>query len=350
MLKFAVSRWRALAIISVGLAIACGPMGGGYKVIIRQLLHLVAEPPMMPPPEGISVLRDVEFVTTSAGPLKLDLFTPDVRSAAPLPVVVFLFGGSWFAGNKNFVQLFDVPALLCRRGYAVISPEYRLSTTTMGWSRSPFPAQAHDAKAVLRWIKANAVQHNLDANAIGVWGTSAGAHLAALLGTASGIGELEGHPDAVGRANAVVHYFGPTHLPDLAVQNPVFAWVVEDLLGGTLEGERLRLGELGSPLHHVSNDSAPFLIVHGKEDPIVPLNQSECLHAKLQAAGVESTLVVIPGARHGTPEQLFTSSEEKERVGAFFDRHLKKDSKSPRSEAKRMAGTTPKRQLLPTKN
>jgi len=125
--------------------------------------------------------------------------------------------------------------------------------------------------------------------------------------------------------HAVVDYFGPTHLPDLAVENPKVSWILEDLMGGPFDrGERAQLAELGSPLLHVTAESAPFLIVHGDEDPVVPLNQSVSMDAKLRAFGVESTLVVIPGAGHGTPEPLFASEEEKERVAAFFDRHLKR--------------------------
>ena len=146
MLDFISSRFRTLAVLCIALALALGP-GGGHRILIRGVLHWMGEPKVLDPPEDVAVLRDIEF--SREGPLTLDLFTPQSRSAAPLPVVhcphtapdthvssvrwqvVFLFGGSWFAGNKHQVQLMDVPALLCRRGYAVISPDYRLSVSTM---------------------------------------------------------------------------------------------------------------------------------------------------------------------------------------------------------------------------
>jgi len=101
-------------------------------------------------------------------------------------------------------------------------------------------------------------------------------------------------------------------------------WLVEDLLGGKLEGERLQLAERGSPLLHVSTTSAPFLFVHGLKDDIVPISQSETMHAKLQEQGVESTLIVLPEAGHGTPLSAFVSKEEQSRVVEFFNTHLKK--------------------------
>ena len=279
-------------------------------------MHAAGEPKATPPPPGVSVERNIEFAQTSSGPLKLDLFKPTTASSTTaLPVVVFLFGGSWVGGNKHQHQVFNVVELLCHAGYAVVGSEYRFSVSTWGYTKSPFPAQANDTKATIRWIRANAEKHGLDPKAIGVWGASAGAHLAGLLGTVE---------DEASKVQAVVSYYGPTHLQNLALEKAQkIGWLVEDLLGGKIEGERLQLAERGSPLLQVTPTSAPFLIVHGLQDDIVPVSQSETMHARLQDNGVESILIVLPDAGHGTPVSAFTSAEEQSRVVEFFNAHLK---------------------------
>ena len=314
--------WLWLIIVIVGLLLCCGcllgPLGG-FKILMRQLMHSMGEPKAVPPPPGITVQRDIEFVQTADGPLLLDLFKPTENpiqsSSKALPVVVFLFAGSWFGGNKNQHQMYNVVELLCGSGYAVVGSQYRFSVSTLGYTKSTFPAQANDTRATIKWIRQNAEKQGLDPNAIGVWGASAGAQLGALLGTID---------DESSKVQAVVSYYGPTHLPNLATENPKISWILEDLLGGKLEKERLRLAELGSPLLHITSNSAPFLIVHGKKDDVVPISQAEEMHAKLQEKGIESTLIIKPEAGHGTPANAFNSKEDKKRVVDFFDKHLKK--------------------------
>ena len=141
--------WLIIAIFGSLLCCGCilGPLGG-FKIFVRQLMHTLGEPKAKPPPSGISVERDIVFVQTSSGPLKLDLFKPTMNpmteSPKPLPVVVFLFGGSWVGGNKNQHQVFNVVELLCNAGYAVVASEYRFAVSTLGYTKSTFPAQAEE--------------------------------------------------------------------------------------------------------------------------------------------------------------------------------------------------------------
>ncbi len=316
-----------LAVIGTVLALAMW-LGGGRWLMV-QYARSLAEPDPIAPPPGVQVERDIVFAQTEDGPLTLDIYTPDPRPPGRLPVVVFVFGGGWFVGNKNQVQLMDGP-LLARRGYAVVATSYRLSDV------ATFPSQIHDVKATIRWVRANADRYGFDATAIGAWGGSAGGHLVALLATTGGMAELEG--DIGGDAlrghssdvQAVVDYFGPTHLARMSGNvRSILArmsgnvrsieWMVEDLLDGPL-AEREALAELASPELHVSPKTAPLLIVHGEKDPTVPLEQSTTFHARLQAAGADSTLHVVGGAGHGGEE--FRTPEMLERVAAFFDRHL----------------------------
>ena len=220
------------------------PMGG-WKEIFRSVMRVVAEPALAPTPEGVQCQRDIVYATTEDGAnLFLDLFVPDEDKEAagdpllssiggslpygsdgpnvrkregPLPVVIFIFGGSWFAGNRYQVQLFSAQDWLVKAGYALVSCEYRLSPTHR------FPAQIHDVKAVVRWVRKHAEQFNLDPERIGVWGPSAGGHLASLLATTgdSGNAVLEGEvggEELAGTSTKVhccVDYFGPQVLKDL---------------------------------------------------------------------------------------------------------------------------------------
>ena len=305
-----------LAVIGAVLALAMW-LGGGRWLVV-QYARSLAEPGPIAPPSGVEVERNIVFARTEDGPLALDIYTPDPRPPGRLPVVVFVFGGGWFVGNKDQVQLLDGP-LLARRGYAVVATTYRLSDV------ATFPSQIHDVKATIRWVRANADRYGFDATAIGAWGGSAGGHLVALLATTGGVVELEG--DVGGNAlrgyssdvQAVVDYFGPAHLPRLGTNARSLHWMIEDLLDGPIS-KRQALADLASPELHVSAKTAPLLIVHGDKDPTVPLEQSTSFHARLLAAGADSTLHVVAGAGHGG--EKFRTPEMHERVGAFFDRHL----------------------------
>lgn len=305
-----------LAVVGTVLALVLW-LGGGRWLVV-QAARSMAEPDPVAPPPGVAVERDIVFAQTEDGPLTLDLYTPDPRPPGRLPVVVFVFGGGWFVGNKNQVQILNGP-LLARRGYAVVATTYRLSDV------ASFPAQIHDVKATIRWVRANADRYGFDSTAIGAWGGSAGGHLVALLAATGGMVELEGDVggDALrghsSEVQAAVDYFGPTYLPRLAEGAGNIEWMVAGLLGGSI-AERKELAVLASPAVHVSPKTAPLLIVHGENDPTVPLEQSTSFHARLQAAGADSTLHVIPDAGHGGEE--FLAPEMHEQLGEFFDRHL----------------------------
>lgn len=311
---------RALQILiaMILLVAVSASMGCGRWLIVR-IAQRVAEPAAVAPPSGVAVERDIVFAETKDGPLALDIYTPDPRPPGKLPVVVFVYGGGWFVGNKNQVQLLDGP-LLARRGFAVVSTSYRLTDVAI------FPAQIHDVKATIRWVRANAEHYGFEASAIGAWGGSAGGHLVSLLATTPGVAALEG--DVGGEAlrgydshvQAVVDYFGPADLLKFSVDP---GWMVEDLLGGPF-ADRRALAKLASPAHHVSRDVAteiaPLLIVHGDRDRTVPVEQSTSFHARLASAGADSTLHVIAGAGHGGEE--FVTEEMHEKIVAFFGRHL----------------------------
>ncbi len=247
--------------------------------------------------KDITVKKNITYATVDNMDLALDLYiTP--KAEAPMPLVVFIHGGAWEAGSKDFCLALP----LLNHGFAVASINYRLTDVGI------FPAQIYDCKAAIRYLRANADQYGIDPDHIGVWGDSAGGHLVALLGTTNGNKELEGtvgeHLDTSSDVQAVCDWYGPSELlsmPNDPESNKIFkngTSPMDRLLGGTLS-EKKHVAELASPLTHVNKDAVPFLIMHGDKDNIVPLKQSQLLNDKLNESGCDVKLIVVKGGGHG---------------------------------------------------
>jgi len=268
-------------------------------------------------PEGVRVYRDLEYTRPGGRAVHLDLYLPRV-SEGRLPVVVWIHGGGFRAGSKDRCRA----VWLTGRGYAVASINYRLSGEAI------FPAHIEDCKAAIRWLRAEAAWYNLDPSRIGVWGSSAGGHLSALLGTSGDVKELEGQGGNLtfpSRVQAVCDWYGPSDFLHMDVsgrraRRPGVESPESMFLGGPIE-EKKEKAALASPVTHVTRDDPPFLIMHGDQDPTVPYPQSRILEAALKKAGVEVTLHTLKGAGHGGPQ--FSTPEVTEMIAAFFDRHLK---------------------------
>ena len=277
-----------------------------------------------PSPDGTKVERDIVYAQIGDRKLLLDLYVPG-KGKAPMPVVVWIHGGGWRNGSKGS----GGPARpLVERGYAVVDVDYRLSGEAI------FPAQIQDCKAAVRWVRANAAKYGLDPDRIGAWGSSAGGHLVALLGTAGDAREFdtEANRDYSSRVQAVCDWFGPTDLLQMDAHAIEGSKLIHDapnspeslLVGGPIQQEPYRtLAGKVNPITYVTKDDPAFLIMHGDKDMLVSPHQSELLYDALKKAGVDATLQVVKGAGHGlrdgeeSPEKLF------ETVAAFFDEHLK---------------------------
>jgi acetyl esterase/lipase len=276
-------------------------------------LTLSQEQAKRQPPPPVKIMRDLPYVEPVKERNRLDLYLPELIRGA-LPVVVWIHPGGWQQGSKEFCP----PVLLVTKGYAVASINYRLSQDAV------FPAQIEDCKAAIRWLRANARKYRLDAAHIGAWGASAGAYLANLLGTTGGVKELEGSGGNLqqsSRVQAVVDWFGPTDFTVPYKVDSEAASMVALLIGGadTKNKEKYRRA---SPITYVGRDAAPFLIMHGAEDDVVPVAQSQAFAAALKKAGVEANLVIVQGNGHGGIG--FGTSDTWRLIEDFFAKHLGK--------------------------
>lgn len=271
---------------------------------------------------------DIPYATVSNAQ-RLDIYLPD-EGHGPFPVILSIHGGAWLAGDKRDGQ--EKPMLEgLKRGYAVVSINYRLSR------EAKWPAQIHDCKAAVRWIRANAKGYRLDPDRIAAWGGSAGGHLSAMLGTSGDVQSLEdstqGNADQSSRVQAVVDWFGPTdfskmdeQLKESAVEHPMHHSVSQSpeavLLGRNPE-EAPALVKEADPATYVSSDDPPFLIQHGLEDNLVPFQGSVLLARKLgKVLGYRKVfLELFPATGHGG--EAFRTEENLNRVFSFLDKCLK---------------------------
>ncbi|UUV31508.1 alpha/beta hydrolase [Amycolatopsis roodepoortensis] len=249
-----------------------------------------------PPSETIRVEADVVFARRDTGDLLLDLYRP--VTVGTVPVVLWLHGGGWFAGDRTLAP--DLARHAVATGCAMASIEYRLS------SQALFPAQLHDVRAAVRFLTAHAGPYGLRPGAVGLWGASAGGHLAALAGLTGHLAEVPGERESGAvPVKAVAVSYPPVDLAEVVADAETARPGLDAkstpearLLGG----HPARLPEqarLASPLTWISPGAPPFQISHGTADVLVSHRQSERLHAALVAASVPSELHLLDGYRHG---------------------------------------------------
>ena len=236
----------------------------------------------------------LEYAVVDGQSLKLDLYLP---AAEHPPLVVWVHGGAWRAGSKDDMPL----GRLVEQGYAIASVDYRLSP------EAPFPAQVHDIKAAIRFLRAKAGEYGYDTSRLAIAGSSAGGHLAALVGVTKGHRELEGTVGAdreqSSGVRAIVSLFGASNLHTILAQSKpqglkMRVPALQLLLGGQ-PADRPELATLASPVAHLDAHDPPLLLIHGDADPQMPPEQSHELAAAYRAAGLSVRLEIIPGAVHG---------------------------------------------------
>ena len=262
------------------------------------------------------IIRDIEYARVGEHALKLDLHLPSGKSRPP--VIVWVHGGAWRSGSKK-----DVPiGKLLDDGYAIASVEYRLST------EAKFPAQVHDIKAAIRFLRAHGGEWKLNMKKIVIAGDSAGAHLAALVGVSNGNDKLEGN---VGRdvnqssdVEGIISFYGAANLTTILQQSTPHGLSVRvpalELLLGDVPTNAPALARLASPVFHVDAHDPPLLLLHGDQDPQMPVNQSLELLGAYQKVKAPVQFEVVHGAAHGG--KVFYDEEHLAVVKRFLRRNF----------------------------
>ncbi|MDZ4404289.1 alpha/beta hydrolase [Prosthecobacter sp.] len=269
----------------------------------------------------VEVKLDQPYAGNTNPKQMVDVYLPKKRNSdKPLPVIAMIHGGGWVNGDRIGYAALGIQ--FARTGdYAAVGVGYRLT------KEAHWPAQVHDCKAAIRWIRAHAKELNLDADKIAVWGSSAGGHLSSLLGTSGDVKELEGdlgpNTSFSSRVQCVVNLCGPEDF----TQGLMFDkdgkpnWN-DDAVSGLLSGnaqEKTAEAKAASPVTHVSKDDPPFITFHGTKDQRVAFLHAEAIHAALQKAGVTSLLVPITDGGHGS----VSHPEVKVRGQQFTDKILR---------------------------
>jgi acetyl esterase/lipase len=248
----------------------------------------------------------------------LDVYVPK-DLPGPLPLVIFIHGGGWQVGDKGNSPCGE----LSKAGFVSASINYRFT------DEGRYPAQIHDAKAAVRWLRAHAQEFKIDPSRVGVWGMSAGGHLAALLGTSAGVKEVEGgdlgNKEQSSAVQAVCDCAGPSDLLSITDQadkdNELDLdapdGIIARLLGG-LPKDKKEMARRASPVSFVGKGNPPFLIVHGDKDTVVPFEQSTELYDKLVACDVPARMVKVAGGGHQviSPDVVALAI-------SFFEKYLK---------------------------
>jgi acetyl esterase/lipase len=255
---------------------------------------------------------DIEYAVVGKHRLRLDIYQPTATQKPPL--IVWVHGGAWRAGSRNSVPIRE----LVGHGFTIASVDYRLSPV------AKFPAQVHDIKAAIRFLRANAEEYKFDTREIFIAGASAGGHLAALVGVTNGVKELEGnvgeHLGESSDVQRIVSFYGASNLQTILSQSTPHGLSVRKpaldlLLGGQPDAEPER-ARLASPVAHVDRTDPPLLLIHGDQDPQMPINQAHELHGRYKAFGLPIQFEVVHGAAHGG--RGFYESEMLNRVAEYL--------------------------------
>ena len=263
-----------------------------------------------------SVLHDIVYARVDGSVLRLDLHLPAGRPRAPL--IVWVHGGAWRSGSKQ-----DMPLTrLVADGHAIASVDYRLS------SEARFPAQVHDLKAAIRFLRGQGDRWKLPTRKILLAGDSAGGHLAALVGVSNGRAELEGvlgnDRSRSSDVQGIISFYGGANLTTILKQSTphgldVRVPALDLLLGGQPDVVPV-LARLASPVFHVDKHDPPLLLLHGDQDPQMPVNQALELAGAYQKVKAPVQLEIVPGAAHGG--RMFYDEERLALVRKFLRRHF----------------------------
>lgn len=264
-----------------------------FNTVFAGLLIATSNLPAVEP-----TLKDVEFAKVEDYSLKLDIYyPPQSKDDETFPLIVWVHGGAWRAGSKDRMPIGEC----LDHGFAIASVDYRLSP------QAKFPAQVHDIKAAIRYLRANHAKFRICKETFVIAGASAGGHLAALVGVSDGVEELEGqvgkHLSQDSAVKAIVSFYGASNLQTILGQSTEHGLSVRvpalDLLLGGQPKQKAELARLASPVAHVDPKDPPLWLLHGDADPQMPPKQSVELEKLYREHGVKVSHEVIKGAKHG---------------------------------------------------
>jgi acetyl esterase/lipase len=244
--------------------------------------------------------------------LRLDVYKPSDAGTVTRPAVILIHGGGWTGFDKSTMK--GMGGFLARSGFVAFAVDYRLFHGT----ENRWPAQLDDVQRAVRWVRANAGKYGVNPDRIGAFGHSAGAQLAALLG----MEDTRDNSDTAlakysSKVQAVVDVSGPTDFT--TEKDPEGIGFFTNFLGGDY-AKNPQLWQNASPVFHVATSNAPFLILHGTRDEMVPIEQAQELYDKLKGAGVQVSFIKVDDVH------TFQSAENRHQLAAetmeFFNRYL----------------------------
>lgn len=260
--------------------------------------------------DKVEIKENVVFGNGGGRDLKCDVFIPP--GATPLaPGILLVHGGAWVVGDKS--QLRGYGFLLGRQGIVCVACEYRLA------GESQWPAQIHDVKAAIRWMRANAAELGIDPDRIAICGASSGAHLALIAAGTPDFAPLEGNggnEEVSSSVAAAVSFYAAT---TLVPESEMLADSVGKLLG---EGAEMAVFEQASPSTYISADFPPTMLMHSNMDELIPVEQSISFAATLHSLGVPAELHIFDNVPHMFDGDKRLGRQAAVMVQSFVERYL----------------------------
>lgn len=252
-------------------------------------------------------IPNVYYAKESGYKLLCDIYQPE--GEGPFPALIAIHGGAWRNGSK--LQMLRHAWKFAKAGYVVIAINYRHAPAYK------FPAQIHDCKRVVRWVRHKSQKLKVDPEQIAVFGYSAGGHLSAMLGTTHEADGLEGEiPDELknysSRVNCVVVGGGPCEFDWIKSQALVY-WL------GSAPDEKPELYKQAAPMTYVTKDDPPMMFVHGGGDSVVPPETSRKMHQRMIEVGVSTEYKTIGKKGHFATFSDLTWLDD---AIEFMDEHL----------------------------
>lgn len=261
-------------------------------------------------PDNIEIFKNIVYKQVDTISLKLDIYKPK-ELKTPAPVLIFIHGGSWSKGKRSDYLPYLIDYAL--KGYVTVTVSYRLSGV------AHFPAAVEDVKCAVRWIKAHAAGYNINPEKVALIGGSAGGHLAMMVAYSNENEFTKACPDTrSAQVQAVVNFYGPTDLTTEYARN---RHECLSFLGKTYR-EAPEMYAAASPSTYISPDDPPTLIFQGTIDSLVPVSQSDSLHAWLDNAGVANEYYRLKGWPHTMDLAKKVNEYCRYHMDAFFNKYL----------------------------